>query len=181
MFPSSPAAGTHSDVELADIVATLVEPYRARHTLSGVQDKALRAIVACRTPALGGELYRCDHCGSERYVYHSCRNRHCPKCQTLAKERWLAARCAEWPEVPYFHVVFTLPHELNPLAQGHPQVIYTLLFNAAAETLQSFGRDPKWLGGELGITMVLHTWTQRLEQHLHVHCLVTGGALSSEG
>jgi len=98
--------------------------------------------------------------------YHSCRNRHCPKCQTLAKERWVEARCAELLPVPYFHVVFTLPHAPNSLAQGNPRVIYRLLFQATAETLQAFGRDPKWLGGELGITLVLHTWGQNLNQHL---------------
>ena len=113
--------------------------------------------------------------------YHSCRNRHCPKCQTLAKERWVEARCAELLPVPYFHLVFTLPHEINPLAQGNLRVIYNLLFQAASDTLQSFGRDPKWLGGEIGITMVLHTWGQNLSQHLHVHCVVSGGALAPEG
>ncbi|MGH8573079.1 MAG: IS91 family transposase, partial [Gammaproteobacteria bacterium] len=119
--------------------------------------------------------------GAEIARYHSCRNRHCPKCQTLAKERWVEARCAELLPVPYFHLVFTLPHEINSLAQGNPKVIYRLLFQAASETLQTFGRDPKWLGGEIGITMVLHTWGQNLSQHLHVHCLVTGGALGPEG
>ena len=115
------------------------------------------------------------------YATIPARNRHCPKCQTLAKERWLAARSAELLAVPYFHVVFTLPHALNALAQGNPRILYKLLFNAAAETLQRFGRDPQWLGGELGVTMVLHTWTQTLTQHLHVHCLVTAGALTHEG
>jgi hypothetical protein len=113
--------------------------------------------------------------------YHSCRNHHCPKCQTLAKERWIAARTAELLPVPYFHLVFTLPHEINPLAQGNPRVIYGLLFQAASETLQIFGRDPQWLGGEIGITMVLHTWGQNLSQHLHVHCVVSGGALTPDG
>jgi hypothetical protein len=113
--------------------------------------------------------------------YHSCRNRHCPKCQTLAKERWLAARTAELLPVPYFHVVFTLPHALNPLAQGKPRLIYTLLFNAAAATLERFAEDPKWLGAQLGVTMILHTWSQTLEQHLHVHCLVSAGGLTATG
>jgi len=141
----------------------------------------MRAIEACRTEALGGHVERCAACGRLRYSYHSCRNRHCPKCQTLAKERWLAARCAELLPAPYFHVVFTLPHSLNPLAQGNPRVIYRLLFAAAAETLIEFGENPRWLGGELGVTMVLHTWGQTLSQHLHVHALVSGGALGADG
>ncbi len=109
--------------------------------------------------------------------YRSCQNRHCPKCQTLAKVRWVEARLRELLPIPYFHGVFTLPHTLNPLAQSHPRLLYGLLFQTAAATLQTFGRDPKWLGGELGITMVLHTWSQSLEYHIHVHCVVTGGAL----
>lgn len=118
--------------------------------------------------------------GAVRVSYNSCRDRHGPKCQTLAKERWLAARRAELLPIPYFHVVFTLPHALNALAQGNPRVLYTLLFRAAAETLLAFGRDPQHLGGTLGITAVLHTWGQNLGQHLHVHCLVTGGALAAD-
>jgi Transposase zinc-binding domain/Putative transposase len=114
-------------------------------------------------------------------TYHSCRNRHCPKCQTLTKERWVAARRADLLPIPYFHVVFTLPHDLNALAQGHPRVIYTLLFRAAADTLLTFGRDARHLGGTIGITAILHTWGQNLSQHLHLHCLVTGGALAADG
>ena len=155
--------------------------YRGAHRLAPVQYRALNAIQACRTEALGGHVARCDRCGRLRYSYHSCRNRHCPKCQTLAKERWLAARQAELLPVPYFHVVFTLPHELNPLAQGNPRTIYRLLFDSAAATLIEFGENPRWLGGEIGITMVLHTWGQTLTQHLHVHCLVSGGALAPKG
>jgi hypothetical protein len=149
--------------------------------LSAVQRRAMRAIQACRTEALGGHVERCDACGQLRYSYHSCRNRHCPKCQTRAKERWLAARQAELLPVPYYHVVFTLPHGLNALAQGNPQVIYRLLFEAAARTLIEFGENPRWLGGEIGVTMVLHTWGQTLSQHLHVHALVSGGALAPDG
>jgi hypothetical protein len=115
-----------------------------------------------------------------RIRYHSCGNRHCPKCQTLTKERWLAARKADLLPIPYFHVVFTLPHDLNALAQGNPRVIYALLFRAAADTLLTFGRDPRHLGGTLGITAILHTWGQPLTQHLHLHCLVTGGALAAD-
>ena len=168
-------------VELADIVRAHGAAFRAAHRLCGVQHRALCAIERCRTAALGGELRACDACGTQRYVYHSCRNRHCPKCQGLAKERWLAARRAELLPVPYYHLVFTLPHELNALAQGNPRALYTMLFAAASETLVEFGRNPRWLGGEIAATLVLHTWGQTLTQHLHVHALVGGGALSSEG
>jgi hypothetical protein len=168
-------------VELAQVLACHGAAFRARHRLSAVQHRALRAIEACRTEALGGHVERCAACGRLRYSYHSCRNRHCPKCQTLAKERWLAARQAELLPVPYFHVVFTLPHTLNALAQGNPRVIYRLLFDAAARTLLEFGENPRWLGGEIGATVVLHTWGQTLNQHLHVHALVSGGALGADG
>jgi hypothetical protein len=166
-------------LELADIVRTHGAAFRATHRLCAVQHRALRAIERCRTAALGGELRQCDACGTQRYVYHSCRNRHCPKCQTRAKERWLAARHAELLPVPYYHLVFTLPHELNTLAQGNPRELYTMLFASASETLIEFGRNPRWLGGEMAATLVLHTWGQTLTQHLHVHCLVAAGALSS--
>lgn len=168
-------------VELADIVRRHGAAFRAAHRLCAVQHRALRAIEHCRTAALGGELYQCDACGKNRYVYHSCRNRHCPKCQTRAKERWLAAQRAELLPVPYYHLVFTLPHELNALAQGNPRELYTMLFAAASETLLQFGRNPRWLGGEIAATLVLHTWGQTLTQHLHVHCLIAAGALSEAG
>jgi hypothetical protein len=168
-------------VELAQVFARHGAAYLATHRLATVQYRALRAIQACRTAALGGHVERCAACGRLRYSYHSCRNRHCPKCQTLAKERWLAARQAELLPVPYFHVVFTLPHELNPLAQGNPRVIYRLLFDAAARTLLEFGENSRWLGGEIALTVVLHTWGQTLSQHLHVHCLVSAGALGADG
>jgi hypothetical protein len=141
----------------------------------------MRAIEACRTAALGGHVERCDACGRLRYHYHSCRNRHCPKCQTLAKERWLAARRAELLPVPYSQPVFTLPHELNALAQGNPRAIYTLLFQSVSATLIEFGENPRWLGGEIAATLVLHTWGQTLSQHLHIHALVAAGALAPDG
>src|SRR6266699_5911484 len=125
-------------------------------------------------------MVQCDQCGGQVMRYHSCGNRHCPKCQTLAKLRWVEARCSELLDIPYFHCVLTLPHELNPLAQGNPQILYGLLFRSAAATLQTFGRDPRWLGGELGLTLVLHTWGQTLEHHIHVHGIVTGGALAPD-
>ena len=168
-------------MELADIVRAHGAAFRAGHRLCGVQHRAMRAITTCRTVALGGHVAECNHCGATHYTYHSCRNRHCPKCQTQASERWLAARCRDLLPVPYFHLVFTLPHQLNTLAQGNPAVIYALLFQAASSTLLAFGANPRWLGGQLGATLVLHTWGQTLTQHLHVHALVTGGALSADG
>jgi hypothetical protein len=138
-------------------------------------------MAACRSAALGGHTERCEGCGAIRIAYNSCRNRHCPKCQTLAKERWLQARRADLLPVEYFHVVFTLPHALNPLAQGNPRILYGLLFQAARETLTVFGDDPRHLGGEIGGLAILHTWGQTLEQHLHLHCVVPGGALARDG
>ena len=148
---------------------------------SAVQRRALRAIARCRTVELGGHIAQCDACGQRHYRYHSCRNRHCPQCQTLAQERWLAARRAELLPLPYFHVVFTLPHALNALAQGNPRAIYGLLFAAVSQTLLEFGRNPRWLGGEIAASLLLHTWNQQLLAHLHLHCLVAGGALADDG
>lgn len=179
--PAHPAPAPRPALEVADIVRACGEAYRANHRVSFQQERVLRSIAACRTAALGGHVARCDRCGTRVISYCSCRNRHCPKCQTLAKQRWLERECADLLDIDYWHLVFTLPHELNALAQGNPRVIYRLLFRAASQTLLEFGRNPRWLGGELGITMVLHTWGQRLDQHIHVHCVVTGGALSPDG
>jgi len=165
---------------LAEIVRVRGDAYRRSHRLAPVQHRALRAIAACRTALLGGRRETCDHCGATRLTFNSCRNRHCPQCQRQASVHWLDARRAELLPIPYFHVVFTLPHALNALAQGNPRVIFTLLLRAAADTLLTFGRDPRHLGGTIGVTAILHTWSQALTQHLHVHCLVTGGALSPD-
>jgi hypothetical protein len=165
---------------LADLVRAHGDAYRRTHRLAAVQTLALGAIAACRTALLGGHRETCDHCGATRLTFHSCRNRHCPTCQAQASARWIEARRADLLPIPYFHVVFTLPHALNTLAQGNPRLIYTLLFRAAAETLLAFGRDPRHLGGTIGITAILHTWSQTLTEHVHVHCLVTGGALSRD-
>lgn len=164
-------------LELADLVRDYGDRLRASRGLTGVQLAALRAIERCRTPALGGTREVCVDCGEERLVWHSCRNRHCPKCQTLARERWLEARVAELLPVDYVHVVFTLPHALNPLALRRPRMIYSLLFRAAADTLLEFARDPRHLGAEPGILAVLHTWGQNLSLHIHLHCIVTAGGL----
>lgn len=164
-------------LELADLVRTYGDRLRAARPLTGEQLAALRAIERCRTPALGGTREVCADCGDERIVWRSCRNRHCPKCQTLAKERWLEARVAELLPIDYVHVVFTLPHELNALALRQPRLIYGLLFRTAADTLIDFARDPRYLGAEPGIVAVLHTWGQNLALHIHLHCIVTAGGL----
>ncbi|MGH8767903.1 MAG: IS91 family transposase, partial [Burkholderiales bacterium] len=176
-----PADAASGKLELAHIVRAHGAALRGAERLSGAQLKALRAIARCRTAALGGQLAQCDHCGQTHYRYHSCRNRHCPKCQTLTKERWLERQRAELLPVAYFHLVFTLPHELNALAQGNPRAIYGLLFAAVSKTLLEFGRNPRWLGGEIAASLLLHTWNQVLLQHIHLHCLVAGGALAQDG
>lgn len=164
---------------LAEILREHGQPYLDTHALSTVQEKAWRAIVACRTPSLGGHVECCDHCGVLRYQYHSCRNRHCPQCQTRAKEAWLAARRRELLPVPYFHLVFTLPHAVNGLAGCDARTLYTLLFGAVADTLNAFAANPRWLGGTPSFTLVLHTWKQDLGRHVHVHALIAGGALAA--
>jgi hypothetical protein len=166
---------------LADILREHGESYLSTHALSAVQEKAWRAIVACRTQALGGHVECCDHCGVLRYSYHSCRNRHCPQCQTRAKEAWLAARRRELLPVPYFHLVFTLPHALNGLAGCDARTLYKLLFGAVSDTLNAFAANPRWLCGVPSFTLVLHTWKQDLGRHIHVHALVAGGALTAHG
>jgi len=178
---AAPRARPRPAVEVADIFRAHGAAYRRAHALARAPRRAMQAIETCRTAALGGHRETCDTCGADRIAYNSCRNRHCPKCQTLAKERWLAARRADLLPVEYFHVVFTLPHALNALAQGNPRVVYTLLFRAVAATLTTFGRDPRHLGGDVGGTAILHTWGQNLSQHLHLHCVVTGGALTQDG
>jgi hypothetical protein len=139
------------------------------------------AITACRTAVLGGHVEQCDDCGATRIAYNSCRNRHCPKCQGLARARWLADRHAELLPVPYFHVVFTLPAPVGEIAFQNKAAAYAILFRAAAETLATIAADPQHLGAQLGMTMVLHTWGQTLQHHPHVHCVVTGGGPSLDG
>lgn len=168
-------------IELADILKQYGQAYLAGHPLCASQAKAWRAIVSCRTEALGGHIQQCNACHTVRYTYHSCRNRHCPKCQTRAKEQWVTARNRELLPVPYTHLVFTLPHAINGLAGSHFRLITDILFKAAAHTLIAFGADPKWLGGELAFSLVLHTWSQNLMRHLHVHALVASGALTKQG
>ncbi|MGH2602112.1 MAG: IS91 family transposase [Dehalococcoidia bacterium] len=166
---------------LAEVLRSFGPAYLASHTLNLGEAKAWRAILACRTAALGGHLECCDQCGTVRHVYNSCRNRHCPQCQTRAKEAWLSARRRELLPVPYFHLVFTVPHALNGLVARHPGVLYTCLFAAVSSTLREFAANPRWLGGEPAFTLVLHTWKQDLGRHVHVHALVAGGVLSAAG
>jgi hypothetical protein len=166
---------------LAEVLRRHGPDYLATHTVSPAQAKVWRAIVACRTPALGGHVETCDVCGATRHVYHSCRNRHCPQCQTRAKEAWLVQRRRELLPVPYFHLVFTLPHTLNGLIGQQPRRLYEVLFAAAAATLTEFAANPRHLGGEMAFSLVLHTWKQDLGRHVHVHALVAGGALTPEG
>jgi putative transposase/transposase-like zinc-binding protein len=167
--------------EVADIVRAYGATFRAPHAVSHEQARVLRVIAQCRTAALGGHVEQCVSCGTERICYDSCRNRHCPKCQGSARAKWLAAEQALLLPVPYFHVVFTLPHQLNPLLRVNQRCLYDLLFQTAAQTLQEFAHDPKHLGAPIGITAVLHTWGQTLTEHVHVPCVVTGGGVSLDG
>jgi len=141
--------------------------------------RIINALLACRTPLLGGHRYLCRECGQTHFVTHSCRNRHCPLCQGASARDWLAKQEEALLPVPYFHLVFTLPHALNPLIQQNQQVLYILLFEAATQTLLEFGQNR--FGVQLGITAVIHTWSQTLMDHYHLHCIVTGGGLSAEG
>ena len=162
---------------LAQVLRHFGPGYLHTHALSTAQAKAWRAIVACRTAALGGERLRCDGCGTEAWRWRSCRNRHCPQCQSHARDAWRAARLAELLDVPYCHLVFTLPHELNALAAMHARWVYDTLMQCTAATLTEFAANPRWLGGTGAFTLVLHTWTQDLRRHLHVHGLMACGAM----
>jgi hypothetical protein len=170
-------------LEVADIVHTHGEEFRQAHavSLSPAQQRVLHAIETCRTAALGGHLERCDQCGHERNAYNSCANRHCPKCQSLARAKWLEKRQADLLPVEYFHVVFTLPESLAALALQNKRQMYNLLFRATAETLQSIAADPKRLGAHIGFFCILHSWGQTLNAHPHLHCVVPGGGISLDG
>ena len=163
--------------ELADIFRSHGQSYQRTHRLSASEQKVMRAVSVCRTQELGGHLKQCDTCGFEHPTYNSCRNRHCPKCQSLAKAKWLEKQTCELLPVGYFHLVFALPHEFNRLILAHKKIGLSLLFKAVSETLLEFGQTR--LKGTLGIIAVLHTWDQTLKDHFHLHCLVPAGALSS--
>src|ERR1017187_7675636 len=168
-------------VEVADIIrAAGAAFFDGSKWLTWFQVKVLTAILYCRTAALGGHVDACSRCGYQAISYNSCRNRHCPKCQANARDRWLDARCRDLLPVPYVHVVFTLPHQLAPLALQNKAEIYGLLFRASAETLLQVAADPKHLGAEIGFFSVLHTWNQQLLHHPHVHCVVPADGLSAD-
>lgn len=168
-------------LEMQDIFNSYGEKYRQTHKLSAAQDKAMRAITDCRTARLGGHLDICLNCGEEKPSYNSCRNRHCPKCQTLSKERWIDARKADLLNVGYFHVVFTVPQELNTVIYSNQETCYNLLFRCVSEVLKELSADKKYLGAEIGTTAVLHTWGQNLCFHPHIHCIIPAGGLNSLG
>jgi hypothetical protein len=169
-------------LEVADIIRAAGNGFidRNRNHLSWPHLKVLKAIRDCRTAALGGHLDRCSRCGHQAISYNSCRNRHCPKCQTNAREQWLTKRSEDLLPVPYFHLVFTLPHELSALALQNKKALYCLLFRASAETLIEVAADAKHLGAEIGFLSVLHTWGQNLQHHPHVHCVIPAGGIAPD-
>ena len=172
-------AGGPGGLTLGDVVRAALPHFTENHRLPVHHAKVLRAIAACRTSALGGHQYTCTSCGCDHFVPHSCRNRHCPTCQGINGAEWLEKQVGELLPIPYFHLVFTLPHELNPLIAYNQPELYNLLFASASQTLLQFGRQN--LGAEIGITAVLHTWGQTLVDHYHLHCVVTGGGMALDG
>lgn len=165
--------------EVADIFRLYGDEYRKTHAMTDEQCKVMAAIEVCRTARLGGHVEICNNCGIVKNSYNSCRNRHCPKCQTMAKEDWLAARKRELLPCGYFHLVFTLPHVLNPLIIANRKILLAHLFSTVSETLKTFAADPQWhLEGVPGALIILHTWSQTLIDHFHLHCLIPAGVLS---
>jgi hypothetical protein len=165
--------------EVADIFRLYGDGYRQSNSLPYEKIKVMHHIEVCRTAELGGHVERCDQCGFEQIAYNSCRDRHCPKCQCLVKEQWLNDRKAELLPCGYFHFVFTLPHDLNPIILCNKKITLQILFSSVSETLQAFAKDPQWrLEGQLGFIAVLHTWSQTLMDHFHLHCLIPAGVLS---
>ena len=178
---SGRAAQGRSGLEIADIFRDHGDTFRRRYSPTSEQRKVMWAIVACRTAALGYQFDICDHCGHVEFVYKSCRDRHCPKCQALPQAKWIEQRKQRCLPVPHYHVVFTLPDEGRSVAYVNRKMVLSAMLREAADTLLTFGRDPQWLGAQLGITMVLHTWTRDLRWHPHVHCIVTAGGLTPDG
>lgn len=168
-------------IEIQDIFNAHMEQYFEAHKLSMVQHKAVRAISDCRTSKLGGHIDTCPSCGVTGQSYNSCRNRNCPKCQTLSKEKWIDARKQDLLNVGYFHVVFTVPSELNSVIYGSQKKCYNLFFRCVSETLKELSADKKYLGADIGVTTVLHTWGQNLSFHPHIHCIVPAGGLNIQG
>jgi len=174
---------TRPRFEVADVLRKHGDAFLDRHGdgLSFGQRRVIRALTECRTAVLGGHVEECDRCGHQEVAYNSCRNRHCPKCRATAAAQWIEARESELLPVGYFHVVFTLPVTIGPVALQNQRIVYDILFRAAAETLQEIAADPKHLGADIGFLAVLHTWGQNLQHHPHVHCVVPGGGLSPDG
>ena len=168
-------------LELADILREHGDAYRAKHPVSLEQEAVMKNLSRCRTAALGGHMDVCQSCGYVAISYNSCRDRHCPKCQGQKRAEWLEARLERLLPVEYFHVVFTIPEELHPLALRNKKIVYDLLFQAASQTLLQIAADPQHLGAQIGFTAILHTWGQNLLLHPHLHCVVTGGGLSASG
>jgi hypothetical protein len=168
-------------LEVADIIRQHGAAYAAAHPLSPSQQRVLRDVVMCRTAFLGGHVEQCDHCGLRVYAYHSCRNRHCPKCHTEQRQRWLEQQQARLLACPHYLLTLTLPAELRPLAQAHPREVYGLLLRCAAAALRTLLRDPRWLGATPSMVAVLHTWTRAMLYHPHAHLLVSAGGLSAQG
>ena len=170
-------------LEVADVFRRFGQAFRDQHSasLSSARRRAMLATERCRTAALGGHVERCGDCGHQRIAYNSCRNRNCPKCQGLARAQWLADRQAELLDVPYFHVVFTVPEPIATIAFQNQTAVYDILFRAASETLRTVAADPKFLGAEIGFLAMLHTWGQNLLHHPHLHCLVPGGGIAPDG
>ena len=170
-------------LEVADVFRRYGEAYRQQHagSLSHAQLRVMSAIERCRTAALGGHIEQCDQCQFQRIAYNSCRDRHCPKCQSLARAQWIEDRQAELLDTQYFHIVFTLPEEIAAIAYQNKEVVYDILFRATSETLRTIAADPKHLGAEIGFFAVLHSWGQNLIFHPHLHCVVPGGGLSPDG
>ena len=172
-----------SGPEVADVFRRYGAAYRETHgaSLCTAQRRVMSAIELCRTAALGGHIERCDRCDHQRIWFNSCRDRHCPKCQSLARAQWLEDRQCELLDTQYFHVVFTLPQPIAAIALQNKQVVYNILFRATAETLRTIAADPKHLGAQIGFFAVLHTWGQTLVGHPHLHCVVPGGGISPDG
>src|SRR6516162_6631382 len=170
-------------LEVADIFRHHGPAYRQAHAdhLRGTERRVMAAIERCRTPALGGHVEHCADCGFVRCAYNSCRDRHCPKCQGLARAEWLEARQAELLPVPYYHVVFTLPAPAAEIAFQNKRTVYAILFRAAADAMRDIAADPKHLGAEIGAVTLLHTWGQTLQHHPHLHCIVPGGGIAPDG
>ncbi|MDH5676670.1 MAG: IS91 family transposase [Myxococcales bacterium] len=175
MSPPSPGLG--------DVIDRFEAPLRLQRgaAMTSAQSAVLSALSRCRTAALGGHLYRCERCGHEHPAYNGCRDRHCPSCLGGKSAAWLTARSSELLPLPYFHVVFTVPQQVAAVALGNKKVVYSILFRAAARTLQQIAADPRHLGAQLGFLAILHTWTQTLQHHPHIHCVVPGGGLAPDG